>query len=146
MNDFVVIKLITNEMIMAAIVNETSDYVLIENPIGVKVIQVNTSAGIIEKTATTPFCSLSEDKEFNIDKRQIVYMCGLHSSLIPVYLSLVNSFSDEDNSFSDQVQSALQRLNPLFNQAESETEEQVEDDSDELDNVFYIFPDEPKIH
>ena len=143
MNDFVVIKLINGEMVMATLANETDDYVLIENPVGIKVIQVNTPMGIIEKTATSPFCSLSDDHEFNIDKRQILYKCNLHSSLIPVYLSLVNSFSDELNSFSDQVESILNRLDSM-DDTESDT---VESSTEEKqDNVFYIFPEEPKIH
>ena len=143
MNDFVVIKLVNGEMLMAALASETDDYVLIENPVGIKVIQVNTPHGIIEKTATSPFCSLSDDHEFNIDKRQILYKCNLHSSLIPIYLSLVNSFSDELNSFSDQVESILDRLNSID---DTETDTIESSTEEKQDNVFYIFPDETKLH
>ena len=145
MNDFVVIKFVNGEMVMATLIEENDSYVFVENPIGIKVIQVTTAAGIVEKTATSPFCSLSEDTEFCFDRRQILYTCGLHNSLIPIYLSLVNSFSDDVNSFSDQVESALQRLSGLHD-TDTDSDQQDQEQQEEVDNVFYIFPDEPKIH
>ena len=123
MNDCVVFKLVSGEQCMATLIEASEDYITVENPIAVKVLPVVTEKGMIEKTVTSPFCGISDDKEFEFHRSHVVYMKALSEDVSKFYQKLINSFESEEIA------------GDIF-----EDEPEPEDDS------FVVIPEEHTIH
>lgn len=114
------LRLVTGEQCLATLIHETADTIVVENPIAVKTISVNTEKGTIEKTITSLFCGLSDDKEYVFDRHHVVYCKRLDLKVVDYYKRLVESFDNEEIDHD-------------------------EPDEDDL-NSFIVIPDEQLIH
>ena len=126
MSDCVVVKLITGETIMASVINETQDSLILLNPITVRSITVTTDGGPMERTVTNPYCTLTQDREFVFDWSHVVTIKPLHTGIIAFYKKLIDSFEDEFD---------------LESMSEETTQEPEEED-----DKFLIVPDKQKLH
>ena len=97
MTPIVVIKLISGEQLIGFMVEETKTGITIENPISIKVINVPTSNGIVEKTVTGPFCNMTDETLFDFEWEHIIFVKPVHPAIIPLYLEIIAAETDIDN-------------------------------------------------
>jgi len=104
LNDCVVFRLVSGEQCMATLVEISDEYITVENPIAVKIMPIATENGMIERTVTSPFCGITDDKEFEFHRNHIVYMKPLSAGISEFYQKLVNAFGSEQstNTFNDE--------------------------------------------
>ena len=126
-----IVKLTNGDTLMADLVHENDYTIIVENPVMVKTIQQNSPLGIIERTVTAPFCSLTDDKEFSLDRRHVLFVSNLHPAVEAMYYRIVDAFGEETNSFLDQLGSRIEQ---------EDYQEPNEDD------YFFVIPEETKIH
>lgn len=133
MSDSVVIKLVTGDMMMATLMLETDDTVIVHDPIAVKTIQANKNGAIVERTVTAPYCGLTDEREYVFDRRNVLYVKKLNDTVDKYYTRLVKEF--EETFTIDNVDSL--------------SDEFKEDDQEEHDHEiegFLIIPEDQKIH
>lgn len=102
-NDCVIAKLVTGEQFMAQYVDAARDYVILKNLIAIRVVPVMGPDGIIDKTVTAPFCSMTEDPEYSFNLNHVVYCKPLHSKLVPYYHKLLDAFLKEEQEETEEI-------------------------------------------
>lgn len=85
MTEYVVLKLVTGEQILASISNEFEDSVVILFPILLKSVPIVKNGMVYEKIATAEYCAFTDDKEFNISRKDIVYMKPMNKTIAIMY-------------------------------------------------------------
>ena len=134
MSDPVIVKLINGDMFMASVLNDTEETLLVADPIAIRLVQVSTEGGTIEKTVTQPFCSLTLEREFVFDRKFVLYVKPLNPKIAKYYGSLIESFlnepSDDDN----------------FGQTEFEDDSEPEEEEPNVDEGFLIIPSNHNVH
>lgn len=136
-NEAVIVKMINGDLFMALYVKDTERHSVFENPITIKVVSVPGMGGVVEKTITAPFCSLTEENEFSIRHDQIVYIKPLHTNIKSYYFRLVEAVKSEE-SIGDFATDELEES--------SESEEETEEIHEHNESSFIIIPDTKTIH
>lgn len=95
MDNYVVLKLITGEQLLATLLNETDDGVVVLDPITVRMIPT-VGGSLSEQAVTSMYCQFSDDKSFVFDYKNVIYMKELSSKIVPYYKKLVREFNDEN--------------------------------------------------
>lgn len=140
-NEAVIVKMINGDLFMALHVQDTTHHSIFENPVTIKVISVPGMGGVVEKTITAPFCSLTEDSEFRIRQDQIIYIKPLHSNIKAYYYKLIEAFKSEES---------LNEFTADFSEESSDSED-LKENEDSLpqehnEDSFIIIPDTKTIH
>ena len=92
MSDFyVVMRFVSGEQVMAVLVEEDEENVLLQNPMLIRMI-LNYEAGKEHITAH-PLCHFSEDQGFVIGKENILFCKKLHHTFIPHYRRMVEQYT-----------------------------------------------------
>lgn len=86
--EYVVIKLVDGDQLMARLINESNEGVLVSRPIAVRLIPVMTDGETTERMLTSVYCSVSDQESFIFDARHVISVNRLHSKLIDHYNSL----------------------------------------------------------
>lgn len=114
-NDFyVVFKLTSGENVMAVLRQEDESHVMIEHPMVMRSI-MNFEAGKEHLTAA-PLCAFTDESDFVIAKKNIMYMKKLHRVFIPHYQRIVRDHQEST----------------LFTPADSNTAESLQWDDEEM--------------
>ena len=95
MNNCVVLKLITGEQILATLLKDTENGIVISNPIQIRTMPIMTKGEYNEQTLTNKFCQYTDETEFTFNQRNVIYCKPLHSSMIDHYNKLVLAFGEE---------------------------------------------------
>lgn len=127
-NDAVVIRFTNGDIVMGALINETETHISLQNLVSIKTVVVQGQGGVIEKTITAPFCSMTEEKNFSFNKDHVIFVKPLHPALQPLYWKIADSLEDE----------------PELHTKEPEPEEDDFDDS--LTDSFVIIPETKILH
>jgi hypothetical protein len=85
LNDYVVLKLISGEQLFARLLNETDEGVVILNPIHIKMIPIMQNGDLVEKAVLSSFGQFTEDKQFVLDRKNVIFCKDLHHKMIPFY-------------------------------------------------------------
>lgn len=94
--DCVVFKLVTGETIIATLLNETEDGIVVLNPLQVKMVPIDYGDdGYGEQAIANRFCPFTDDKDFTFGSKNIVYCKPLHPKMIDYYNKLVLAFGKE---------------------------------------------------
>ena len=94
--DCVVFKLVTGETLIATLLNETEDGIVVLNPLQVKMIPIDYGDdGYGEQAITNRFCPFTDEKDFTFDLKNIVYYKPLNPKMIDHYNKLVLAFGKE---------------------------------------------------
>lgn len=116
-NDFyVVFKLTSGENVMAVLRQEDESHVMIEHPMVMKSI-MNFEAGKEHLTAS-PLCAFTDETDFVIAKKNIMYMKKLHRVFIPHYKRIVTEhesstmFIPADSNTAESLQWEDEELTP----------------------------------
>jgi hypothetical protein len=84
---YVVVKLVSGENVLAILRAEDEDFIMLESPMCIKTIP-NITLGREHVTAA-PLCQFSDDKEYVIDKKNIMFCKKLHHVFIAHYKRIV---------------------------------------------------------
>lgn len=84
-SEFVVLKLTTGEQLLAAVTAEFDESVVIAFPLVLKSIPSMKDGIIYERLATAEYCSFTDEKEFNIYRKDIVYIKPMKKAVAVMY-------------------------------------------------------------
>jgi hypothetical protein len=93
-DDYVVLKMITGEQLIAVKRAETKDYLTIEYPMLIKGYAFQNGEEMGEHVTAAPYCKFTDDKIFTFDKQHIVFTKPMHSYAIPFYIGLVEEHEE----------------------------------------------------
>lgn len=147
-DDYVVMKLITGEQIIAVKRAETKDYVTIEYPMLIKGYAFQNGKEIGEHVTASPYCKFTEDKVFTFDKQHVVFSKKMHSYAIPFYVGLVNeheeTIEDMQESPPETVEELGERVNRLAGYLKSLAEGNEEQQPQPEEQSIFVEGNETK--
>jgi hypothetical protein len=115
--DYVVVKLISGEIVMAMFEGEDDKYVKVEYPIQIKTMIV---PGLNrESIHASPYCQFSESTSFVLEKSHIIYIKKLHNQFISHYKSFMRSY-DEALIPTTRDEAKRKELEELFDDEEGD--------------------------
>jgi len=85
LSEFVVLKLVTGEQLLAEVLYEFEDSIVINFPILLKTVPLVKDGIVYERVATAEYCSFTDDKEFNIHRKDIVFVKPMSKSIELLY-------------------------------------------------------------
>lgn len=87
----VVLKLVSGENVMAVLQDEDERYVELLHPMTVRSMPITSNR---ETVVAAPLCQFCDDETFLIDKRNVLFIKKLSSSLIPHYHNMIEEFGE----------------------------------------------------
>jgi hypothetical protein len=95
--NFVLVKMISGEQVMAMLEYENDVEVKIKYPMLVRTIpSINPQTGKqTENITAAPWCQFVEERIFEIEKRNVLFMNKLHPLVIEQYMQMVDAFEKE---------------------------------------------------
>lgn len=151
-DQFVIIKLVSGEQLMATLTDEDETSLHIDYPMIIRMVPFVQGGRAQEHVTAAPLCQFSEDKHFSIPKNTVIFVKRLHQLIIPHYERLVeeNETSvlvrkEEDGSISrvelgeeqeedltvDEIRKRIDMLESIVDSAKSR-------DKKEKDDRFFI--------
>lgn len=97
MSDYVVLKLITDELVIAKLVGDTRVGTTVSDPVKIVTTYVQKAGDTILQTSTAPYCRLTMEREFTFLPTNILFIKPLHPELIPFYNKLVKAFEEDES-------------------------------------------------
>lgn len=94
-NEYVVFKLITGEQVLATLLNETKDGIVVIDPIQVRMVPMVENNEYSEQALTNRLCQFTDETEYTFNYKDIVYMKSLHPKMHGHYERLVLAFGEE---------------------------------------------------
>jgi hypothetical protein len=84
---FIIMKLTSGEQVMAVLREEDEDYVLVESPMCIRMIPLLEANR--EHITAHPLCHFSDDKEYVLAKKDIMFIKNLHHAFVSHYIRIV---------------------------------------------------------
>lgn len=84
---FVVLKLVSGEQVMAVLRSEDEMFIEIESPMCIRTIPVIETHK--EHITAHPLCQFSDDVNYVLDKKDVMFVKKMHHIFIPHYLRIV---------------------------------------------------------
>lgn len=116
-NDQVVVKLVNGEVFMATVLGDTPDSLIVQDPVAVRQITVTAPGGVIERTVTNPFCTITDAREYSFDRRHILFVQPLSEKVSKYYSQLINEISSDEQDpvvFDDQPEEEEEQIEPTL--------------------------------
>ena len=95
MSDYVVLKLVTGEQILATLLTDDTFGVVVLDPVLVRMVPYVKNGNFSEQAVTSMFCQFSESNRYTFSHRNILFCNELESSLVSFYKKVVISFTDD---------------------------------------------------
>jgi len=92
MSDYVVVKLISGETVMATFEGEDDKFIKINYPIQIKTTIIPEIHR--ESISAAPFCQFSESSSFTLEKSHIIYIKKLHKQFISHYKNFIKTYDE----------------------------------------------------
>jgi hypothetical protein len=120
--NYVVVKLVSGETVMATFEGEDDKFVKIDHPIQIRT-QIIPELGR-ESISASPLCQFSDATTFVLEKNHIVYIKKLHKQFIPHYNNFLKSYEE---ALIPTTRSEIQeKLSEYFDDAEHLTVEEIQ--------------------
>lgn len=103
MSNYVTLELVSGTVLIAELLNDTNEGVLVLNPIRIKMIPVQDETGYHEHAITSVYSQFTDETDFVFDWKDIVYCKDLSSKMVDRYKRLVLAFSEERKEESDSI-------------------------------------------
>lgn len=84
---FVVLKLVSGEQVMAVLRSEDEMFIEVESPMCIRTIPVLATNR--EHITAHPLCQFTDDVNYVLDKKDVMYIKKMHHVFIPHYLRIV---------------------------------------------------------
>jgi hypothetical protein len=118
---YVVVKLVSGETVMAIFEGEDDKFVKIDRPIQIRTTIIPELGR--ESISASPLCQFSDATSFVLEKGHIVYIKKLHSQFIPHYNNFLRSY---DEALIPATRSSIQeQLSEYFDDAEHLTIDEI---------------------
>jgi hypothetical protein len=118
---YVVVKLVSGETVMAIFEGEDDKFVKIDRPIQIRTTIVPELGR--ESISASPLCQFSDATSFVLEKDHIIYIKKLHSQFIPHYNNFLRSY---DEALIPATRSSIQeQLSEYFDDAEHLTIDEI---------------------
>jgi len=114
-DDYVVLKMITGEQLIAVKRAETKDYLTIEYPMIIKGYAFQNGEEMGEHVTASPYCKFSDDKIFTFDKQHIVFTKKMHTYAVPFYIGLVEEHEETVEVEEDEPPKTVEELGERVN-------------------------------
>jgi len=88
--NFVVVKFVSGEQVMATLTNEDADTIELHYPMVIKMIPFVQDDQAHEHVTAAPLCQFSDDNSYIIEKAKILFVKKLHEVLVPHYNRIVD--------------------------------------------------------
>ena len=143
--DYIVLKLITGETVMAIFQGEDERFIKVDYPVQIK---TNYISGVNREAVTAaPFCQFSDSTAFILEKTHVLYIKRLHHAFVRHYKNFVKvydealvplqrseevrqeleeAFDDMDEISIEEVNRRLDILEAIANSPSSEKDEEEE--------------------
>ncbi len=130
--DYVVLKLITGETVMAMFHGEDEKYIRVDYPVQIRTVMI---PGINRETVhAAPFCQFSDSTAFVLEKNHIVYIKKLHHQFVSHYKNFLKSY-DEALIPATRGNVDMEALEDAFDDLEDLTLEEVNRRLDMLEAI-----------
>lgn len=90
--DYVVVKLVSGETIMAMFEGEDEKFVKVEYPIQIKTVVIPELQR--ESISASPMCQFSDATSFVLEKAHIIYIKKLHKQFVSHYKGFIKSYEE----------------------------------------------------
>jgi hypothetical protein len=90
--DYVVVKLVSGETIMAMFEGEDDKFVKVEYPIQIKTVVIPELQR--ESISASPMCQFSDATSFVLEKAHIIYIKKLHKQFVSHYKGFIKSYEE----------------------------------------------------
>jgi small nuclear ribonucleoprotein (snRNP)-like protein len=141
--NFVIVKLVSGEQVMATLTNEDANTIQLHYPMVIKMIPFIQDDQAHEHVTAAPLCQFSDDNNYIIEKTNVLFVKKLHEVLIPHYNRIVDEHENTVLVRSDKtghiqrmkeeltVEDIQKRINMLERMTglERDTEEEEEEKS-----------------
>jgi hypothetical protein len=141
--EFLFLKLLNGDQMMATKISEDSNSITIEFPMQIRMFPRLEPTGLVEQITSGPYCQFTEDKVFTFNKKDILFAKELHELMIPHYQRMLVEHErevevDEKQAESGELESdetvehlsqAVEHIQKLFQRAkkQEESEKEVEE-------------------
>lgn len=88
--NFVIVKLVSGEQVMATLTDEDATTVELQYPMVIRMVPFIQGDRAHEHVTAAPLCQFSDDKTFRIPKSNIMFVKKLHEIMIPHYNRIVD--------------------------------------------------------
>jgi hypothetical protein len=88
--NFVIVKLVSGEQVMATLTNEDANTIQLHYPMVIKMIPFIQDDQAHEHVTAAPLCQFSDDNNYIIEKTNVLFVKKLHEVLIPHYNRIVD--------------------------------------------------------
>lgn len=130
MSNYVVVKLVSGEQLMADLSSESEFTLNLLNPMLIKTRELEDG----ESITAIPYCQFSSDKMFNILKTHIMYTKQMHEVFIPHYVRIVKEHEEHIELRTNKKEQEQQTLE--WEDTESLTTEEIQKRIDVLESLF----------
>lgn len=114
MSDYVVMKLVSGETVIAQLLNETNEGVHVINPLQVKMIPVAYKDGDYgEQAISSRLCQFTDDVDFTFNHKDLIYCKPLKPKMEVIYTRLIKSFDEETKEILEEPSESV--LDDIFN-------------------------------
>jgi hypothetical protein len=107
---FVVLKLVSGEQVMAVLRSEDEMFIEIESPMCIRTIPVIETQK--EHITAHPLCQFSDEINYVLDKKDVMFIKKMHHIFIPHYLRMVQEH--EKLAVANEERSLLPRTEDLY--------------------------------
>jgi len=98
LSDYVVLKLCTGEQLLATLLNETIEGVVILDPVQVKLVTAYDEGEYVEQAITNSYCQFTQERRFTFNWKDVLYCKELDPVMVKYYNKLVLAFGEESKS------------------------------------------------
>jgi hypothetical protein len=89
---YVIVKFVSGEQVMSILESEDETYIELKSPMIIKSIPVFEERK--EHITAHPFCQFSDDTNFIVDKKNVMFIKKLHDLFVPHYKRIVEEHED----------------------------------------------------
>lgn len=89
---FVLVKLITGEQLMAILSDEDENAVQLTFPMEIK---SNNKGDGVEQLTAVPYCTFVQERIFEIDKVNVIFINDLHEMVIDQYINMIKAYEED---------------------------------------------------
>jgi hypothetical protein len=126
MSNYVVVKLVSGEQLMASLHSENESTLNLINPMLIRIRDIPDG----ETITAVPFCQFSSEKHFEILKAHVVYKKQMHEVFVPHYNRIVKEHDEEIELKSRKQKQDVERY------VESLTTEDIQKQIEALESIL----------
>lgn len=140
--EFVFVKLLNGEQIMAIKRAEDAESITIEFPMQIRLFPHLDETGLVEQITSGPYCQFTEDRIFTFNKKDILFAKRLHELMVPHYHRMLDEHEREievdriqaeegkleSEETVNNIAKAVEHIHDIFERAKRRSEEKEMDE------------------